>query len=339
MPIEMSSVASAVTVAPSNGQQLGSFHCVACGREQTSWRPVLRSDPARRPFDLLRCAGCGLVQQYPRYTTEQALALYDEDYYVFAEDEACRWARAVQQYAVNLARWETAHYRRMLDVGCALGHLSALAGRRGWHVVGMDMSPEAVSRAAVRFGHDFRGGTLAQHRDTLPPFDLVFLGDVIEHVPGPAEFLREVRQVLAPDGMVCIDTPNWASPWRRWGRGHWVGLNRFHINLFTADSLAALLRSCGFVDIETGSYTHYRYESWANRPEPQAIVQKMPALLAWRINRFLSRRSRRKPWAMLRENPPTTLDEACRMLSGLPPAPDHWNDTRHSGDNLIAAAW
>jgi len=202
----------------------------------------------------------------------------------------------------------------------------------------MDISPEAVSRAVVRFGHDFRGGALARHRDTLPPFDLVFLGDIVEHVPEPVAFLCDVRNVLAPDGIVCIDTPNWGSPWRRWGRRHWLGLNRFHVNLFDGDSLAGLLCSCGFGDLKMGSYTHYRYESWANRPEPQVVIQKMPSLLAWRINRFLARRSLRKPLAILRESPPTTLDEACRLLDEPPATPDPWDDVRHCGDNLIAMA-
>ena len=314
------------------------FACVSCGQQQTPRRTVIRSDPSSRPFDLIQCGACGLVQQYPRPEPARAAAAYDENYYVFAEDEPLRWARTVQQYAIHVARWETPHYRRLLDVGCALGHFAAVADARKWSVVGLDISSEAVSRAAERFGLDFRAGPLSQHVGTLPPFDLAFLGDIIEHVPKPAAFLMQVRQVLAPDGVVCIDTPNWGSSWRRRGRSHWLGLNRFHINLFDADSLTRLLTSCGFTDVQTGSYTHYRYEGWARRPEVQAVVDRMPNALAWRINRFLKRRAARTPWTMLREAPPATLEESLRFLDGISkeaPAPAM---ACHKADNLIAAA-
>ena len=338
LPIEMPVVASVVASVPSEERQGGCLRCVSCEREQAYRRPVLRSDAARRPFDLVRCAACGLVQQYPRYTAERISALYDEEYYVFAEDEACRWARALQQYAIHILRWETGAYRRLLDVGSALGHCSALAARRGWRVVGLDVSPEAVSRSAVQFGLDVRAGRLEQHRQTLPPFDVVFLGDVLEHVPEPVAFMRGVHQVLSPGGVVCIDTPNWGGRWRRWGRGRWLGLNRFHINLFDADSLARLLASCGFDEIEMGSYTNYRYESWANRPELQPFIQRLPRQLAWRINRFLERRAGRKPWAMLRESPPATLEATLGLLDDLTTRRKSLDVPRLAGDNLIASA-
>jgi SAM-dependent methyltransferase len=311
------------------------FVCVSCGGEQAPRRPVVCSDPVNRPFDLIRCGACGLVQRYPRPVPAQAAALYGEDYYVFEERESLRWARAVQQYAIHVARWETAGFRRLLDVGCALGHFAALAARRSWRVLGLDISGEAVSRAALRFDLDFRAGPLSCHTGTLPPFDLVFLGDVIEHVSEPGTFLRQIRQVLAPRGVVCIDTPNWGSAWRRRGRSHWLGLNRFHINLFDADSLTRLLTACGFADIRTGSYTHYRYEGWARRPEVQALVGRMPNVLAWRINRFLDRRGARTPWAILREHPPATLEDALRLLDDVGdgiPMPD---TSRGDGDNHV----
>ena len=74
-------------------------------------------------------------------------ALYGAAYYVFEEKEDDRWARAVQQYVIHLLPHETKSPKRLLDVGCALGHVAALAQRRGWRVTGIDISASAVSRA------------------------------------------------------------------------------------------------------------------------------------------------------------------------------------------------
>jgi SAM-dependent methyltransferase len=335
---DLSTLTGTSTMAINEQKQAEGFSCVACSRQQQVGSPVLRAPHAHLPFDLLQCRHCGVVQSYPRRTPGEITAQYGEDYYVFAEEESDRWARAVQQYVVHLLRWETGAMRRLLDVGCALGHATALAAERGWRVTGIDVSGEAVSRAAIRFGLDFRAGTVGRFRDTLPPFDVVFLGDVIEHVPRPGEFLGAVRQVLAPGGVVCIDTPNWGSRWRRYGRGRWIGLNKYHVNLFDAQALGGMLRAAGFGDIATGSYTHYRYEDWANRPEVQTFVQKLPRMLTWRINRRLSRRGVGKPWAPLRRSPPASLAQARTSVDELAHLRSLCEGAPASGDNLAVFA-
>jgi SAM-dependent methyltransferase len=39
-------------------------------------------------------------------------------------------------------------------------------------------------------------------------YDVVFLGDIIEHMPDPSLFLTKVRSCLQPDGIVICTTPN-----------------------------------------------------------------------------------------------------------------------------------
>lgn len=297
----------------------------------------MRSNGRTLPFDLHRCVGCGLVQQHPRESAARLAAHYGHDYYVFKEDDSRRWARAVQQYCVHLRGFERRSPKRLLDVGCALGHLAALARRRGWRVTGIDVSAEAVSRAASAFGIDVLAGRLSQYRSVLPRFDVVFLGDVLEHVDDPARFLSDVRGCLAPDGVVCIDTPNWGGLWRRVARSRWIGINPFHVNLFDGRSLGAMLARCGMDVTLTTSYTHCRYAAPTARPEIRGLIGSMPNALAWRAGALLDRMNRIGPWAELRTSPPTTLETAavmadriwrrgCRLCASL------------LGDNLVVHA-
>ncbi len=337
MPRVKQANASEKPVDPSDDARNRRLRCVACGREQAADAPAMPAGPAH-PFDLVRCRFCGLVQQHPRYSPQEIAALYGEDYYVFSEAEQHRWARATQQYLVHLLRFEPAGKRRLLDVGCAMGHLSALAAERGWRVTGFDLSASAVSQAQKRFNLDFRAGSLQRLAESLPPTDVVFLGDVIEHVLEPAAFLWQVRRRLVSGGCVCIDTPIWGGRWRRFGGRHWSGLNRYHVNLFDAKSLGSLLEAGGFANIEMAAYTHHRYQSWADRPEIQAWVSKLPAALGWRINRLLATIGAGGPWRELRSNPPTTLTEATACVDRLATTAGASIDRASKADSLVAWA-
>ncbi len=322
-------------VLPASRADSARFRCVVCGGDRR-FRAAVRAEHPARPFTLVRCRTCGVVQQHPRYTEAEIDRLYADTYYVFNEDDRSRWARAVQQYVVHLAPDEPVRGRRLLDVGCALGHFAALARARGWRVTGIDLSAAAVRRTAERFGIDARIATLVDLRNSARGFDTVFLGDVIEHVLDPAAFLEDARRLLMPGGRVCIDTPNWGSRWRHFAGRRWLGLNRYHINLFDAGSMRCLLARTGFTEIRTAGYTHYRYESWANRPEIETCVHALPAPLAWRVNRLLAARRRYGRWAGLRTKPPETLEAAIGCIAPLTRRAT-WVDHPRA-DNLVAVA-
>ncbi|HWL93495.1 MAG TPA: methyltransferase domain-containing protein, partial [Phycisphaerae bacterium] len=178
---------------------------------------------------------------------------------------------------------------------------------------------------------------LARHASTLPPFDVVFLGDVIEHVPDPRDLLKDVYRVLAPRGSVCIDTPNWGGFWRRIGRSRWLGINPFHINLFDATALTHLLERCGFRRIETHAYTHYQYASLNSRPEFARLLSWLPRFMRSRIRSILTAAAGAGDWADLRDHSPATLEQASdfihRAARDLPALRmSRW------GDNLMATA-
>jgi ubiquinone/menaquinone biosynthesis C-methylase UbiE len=98
----------------------------------------------------------------------------------------------------------------VLDVGCGTGSGLALYAEAGCTVVGVDVSPSMLSKAADRLGdqaqlHLGDGKTLPFDSDQ---FDLVTTSMVIHEVPAPARasFLAEMARVTKPDGkMLLID--------------------------------------------------------------------------------------------------------------------------------------
>jgi ubiquinone/menaquinone biosynthesis C-methylase UbiE len=98
--------------------------------------------------------------------------------------------------------------RRVLDVGCGTGRLaSALDERAGSRVWGVDPSPEmlAEARATAPRSVGFKRGSAESLPFRDEWFDRVVMRLVI-HLVDREQAFREVRRVLAPDGMVAIAT-------------------------------------------------------------------------------------------------------------------------------------
>ena len=86
----------------------------------------------------------------------------------------------------------------------------------GAEVTAADVSAEALRRAALRAPTATivrlrRGRELPFAEDA---FDLVWLGETIEHVADVAGMLAEVRRVLRWGGELLLTTPNPGSPRR-----------------------------------------------------------------------------------------------------------------------------
>ncbi len=83
---------------------------------------------------------------------------------------------------------------------------------QGWTVSGVDIDQEHVNLAQER-GLEAR--CIDLNSETLPfadeAFDLVFAGEVIEHLVDTDGFLAEVARCTKPGGHVIITTPNLAS--------------------------------------------------------------------------------------------------------------------------------
>jgi len=101
---------------------------------------------------------------------------------------------------------------RLLDIGCTNGEWARHWASRAWDTAGVDINEEQVAFARGA-GIDARCCDL--NRDPLPfddaTFDLIFAGEVIEHLVDTDGFLAEVRRCMKLGGHLVLTTPNLAS--------------------------------------------------------------------------------------------------------------------------------
>ncbi|WP_200948144.1 bifunctional glycosyltransferase/class I SAM-dependent methyltransferase [Nocardioides sp. Soil774] len=145
---------------------------------------------------------------------------------------------------------------RVLDYGCSGGLLAERVRKLGHHVVGADVVEIPGVRDRVDEFHllDTSAGT---DQDLGVDYDVVILGDVIEHLAQPLDSLRQAVDRLRPAGEVVLSVPNF---------GHWYPrlrvatglfgydrrgiLDETHLRFFTRRSLLRLVHRAGLDVLE-----------------------------------------------------------------------------------------
>jgi 2-polyprenyl-3-methyl-5-hydroxy-6-metoxy-1,4-benzoquinol methylase len=150
--------------------------------------------------------------------------------------------------------------KRVLEAGCASGHVSEKLNAQGCTVVGVEIDASVVEPATRWLERavigNFDDESLWRELEG-ELFDAVLFGDVLEHLKNPLATLRASVSHLKPAGTVVISVPNIAHadvkvalinglfPYSDDGL-----LDRTHISFFTKESLLQLVREAGLIEVE-----------------------------------------------------------------------------------------
>ena len=145
--------------------------------------------------------------------------------YFKTPDDTLEQAQA-QKKAHIAAKLRLAPGMRVLDIGCGWGGMAlSLARDHGVQVLGITLSLEQHRIATARAAEAGLGGQvefrLTDYRAVTGKFDRIVSVGMFEHVGVPQyrTYFRQVRDLLAPDGVALIHTigrttpPGITSPW------------------------------------------------------------------------------------------------------------------------------
>jgi SAM-dependent methyltransferase len=233
--------------------------CLACDGRRL--RPMAMAYLHREQrFPLVSCATCGMRFLAVRPSLEALAGLYGAEY--FESEFRCGRAPA-SSFDESAFREETRGLLdafaalgasgRLLDVGCASGWLLKHAAERGWNAQGVEIAPDAVAHARAQ-GLEVAQGDLIAARLPAAHFDLVYMGDVLEHVPDCRAVVAEVARILKPGGWFYLRGPiTTHSLARSLALGLFGALGRtiilreppYHLWEFTPRPLARLMEASG----------------------------------------------------------------------------------------------
>jgi SAM-dependent methyltransferase len=97
--------------------------------------------------------------------------------------------------------------RNLLDVGCGNGYLSRALAAKGFHVTGLE-HPNGFDTAQTR-DLQIIPADLECGLPSLPQkFDVIVIGDVLEHLRNPQHLLEALQTHLSAGGQIIASLPN-----------------------------------------------------------------------------------------------------------------------------------
>ncbi|MCK5268981.1 MAG: class I SAM-dependent methyltransferase, partial [Spirochaetes bacterium] len=184
-------------------------------------------------YRYMQCSRCSAVYQEPMPTFDEIVKYYPDDYDVYTAIPPLKHFSfsklGVLHYKYNYTHLDVPRLFRLispvisflryrdairfipngkgLDIGCGNGKFIRDMNSLGWQFEGVEFNPIAVDicrKAGLKVFH----GDLHTAAFKDNSFDIVSARHVIEHIPDPTNFMREIARILKKEGRLVIKTPN-----------------------------------------------------------------------------------------------------------------------------------
>lgn len=210
---------------------------------------MLNYSPRFNPVKLwMRCDACGQIfaYNYPAALIEPQAEgeLGDEGYGKPRLQTMPIFGAILKRVLVH------APGKRLLDVGAGMGELCAAALEYGCDVEAVEISQRQAQRIRELLGIGVYCMDFLRF-DTERQFDIVTMGDVLEHMADPTDAIRKAHSLLNDEGILWLSTPNFESGFSRLtGYDDPMWNEPWHITYFSCDGLTKLLSANGFTVLE-----------------------------------------------------------------------------------------
>jgi len=182
--------------------------------------------------------------------------------------------------------------KRVLEVGCSTGYMSRHLMQRNCCVTGIEVDADAAEKARPYCSEvlirdlnapDWMAGVSGK------AFDVVLLGDVLEHLVDPSALLMQIGTLLDEEGSVVISLPNvvhWITRLRiLLGQFNYMPagtLDHTHLRFFTVKTARKLIEGSGFRIVRFRPAIGGRMSGHA-RPIWHCLALLLPGLFAFQL--------------------------------------------------------
>ena len=243
---------------------MGQRHIVCVNCKNESYRQLIKVKGNRgvefisKHHHIVACNNCGLVFLNPQHEDQD----YEEYYRAlnYREEKAISKDKILTKHQFKKipirfltdyleSEREKNEAMRVLDIGCGFGESIKFMKESGLIAEGLEPSSDAAAFALKHFGVKVHVGSIFDHDLSHGSYDVLSSMAVIEHLTDPLAALKEMRNLLKPDGILFMNTPDLKGMVLR------KGVERYfkfvHTYYYTNITLSSLIQLAGFEVLKT----------------------------------------------------------------------------------------
>ncbi len=179
--------------------------CPICTGKAGAQAFPYRTKFSGRSYEYVGCLDCGctFVDPLPDEATFRDMyAKHDYHDRHYVETEGANYLKSAKILATYLTRGAS-----VLDYGCGTGEFLKALLTEGLNPTGVEFDADAAQAAASRQGVPVFPVAEYEKHVRHGQFDALHFGDVLEHLPAPAEVLRSMLPCLRPGGLLFAEGP------------------------------------------------------------------------------------------------------------------------------------
>lgn len=206
-------------------------------------------------FQYVKCQDCSMVYMNPRMNRAATHAFYNSNVNaIYNETKFDQVSSSTElDDRINFGnlklidKFRCGEKGTLLEVGSAKGFFLSKAREMGYRIYGLELNQANYKYSREKLGDTILNVDLADAKFEDKKFDVVYMRDLIEHIPTPKSFLNEIGRITKPGGIVFVETHNiegWIYKITR--ERHTVIFGFEHPNHWSPRTLAKALAQHGF---------------------------------------------------------------------------------------------
>jgi len=182
-----------------------------------------------------------------------------------------------QESRLEIIRPSLGENKSVLEVGCSAGQFISHIKSEAGLINGIELDKDCCAYVNKEFGVSCDSNYLPESKFRNNKYDVVCSFQVMEHVPDPVSFLKELINVSSANGKIYVEVPNLHDPLIKvWNNDAYKNFyyHSAHLHYFTEYSLLNVALKAGVASNKvkfefTQDYNLLNHLNWISNNAPQ----------------------------------------------------------------------